>query len=102
MILEPNAQFSESFETDMSGMELLADGEDFSIVLVDDVKPDSPAAKAGVLGGDIITAIDNRQAKEFTLEQIRQMFKQDGGEYLLNLKRDGTEVQVRIKLRRLL
>ena len=101
MILEPNALVSEPFEIDMSGMELLADGDYFSIVLVDDVKPKSPAAEAGVRGGDIITAIDNRPVKDFTLEQIREMFRQDGREYLLKLKRDGTEVQVKIKLRRL-
>lgn len=102
MILEPNSQFSEPYEIDMSGMELLADGDDLSIVLIDDVKPKSPAAEAGVRGGDIITAIDNRPIKEFTLEQIRQMFRQDGREYLLNLKRDGRVVQAKIKLRRLI
>ncbi len=101
MILEPNALFSEPFEIDMSGMDLVADGDDFSIVLVDDVNPKSPAAEAGVRGGDIITAIDNRPAKEFTLEQIRQMFRQDGREYLLNLKRNGKTVQAKLKLRRL-
>jgi len=101
MILEPNAQFSEPFEIDMSGMELVADGDDLSIVLVDDVNPKTPAAEAGVRGGDIITAIDNRPVKDFTLEQIREMFRQDGREYLLKLKRDGTEVQVKIKLGRL-
>lgn len=53
MILEPNAQFSEPFEIDMSGMELLADGDDLSTVLVDDVKPKTPVAEAGVRGGDV-------------------------------------------------
>lgn len=101
MILEPSAQFSEPFEIDMSGMELVADGNDLSTVLVDDVKPKSPATEAGVRGGDIITAIDNHSVKEFTLGQIRQMFKQHGREYLLNLERDGKEVQAKIKLRRL-
>ena len=101
MILEPNAQFSEPYEIDMSGMELVADGDDLSTVLVDDVKPRSPAAEAGVRGGDIITAIDNHSVKEFTLEQIRQMFKQHGREYLLNLERDGKEFQAKIKLLRL-
>jgi membrane-associated protease RseP (regulator of RpoE activity) len=101
MILEPNVLISEPFEIDMSGMELLADGDDLSIVLIDDVKPKSPATEAGVRGGDIITAIGNRPVKEFTLEQIREMFRQDGREYLLKLKRDGIEVQVKIKLRRL-
>jgi hypothetical protein len=100
MILEPNAQFSEPFEIDMSGMELLADGDDLSTILVDDVKPNSPAAEGGVRGGDVITTIDNHPVEEFTLEEIRQMFKQDGREYLLNLKREGKAVQAKIKLRR--
>lgn len=101
MILEPNAQFSEPFEIDMSGMELLAEGNDFSIVLVDDVKAKSPAAEAGVRGGDIITAIDNHPLKELTLEQVRQMFRQEGREYLLKLKRNRKVVQTKLKLRRL-
>ncbi|MEJ7624847.1 MAG: aspartyl protease family protein [Pyrinomonadaceae bacterium] len=101
MILEPNALVFGPFEIDMSGMKLVADGDDLSVVLVDDVKPKTPAAETGVSGGDIITAIDNRPVKEFTLEQIREMFRQDGREYLLKMKRDGAEVQVKIKLRRL-
>jgi membrane-associated protease RseP (regulator of RpoE activity) len=102
MILEPNAQFAEPFEVDMSGMELLADGDDLATVLVDDVKPKSPAAEAGARGGDIITAIDDRPVKEFTLDQIRQMFRQDGREHLLNLKRAGKVVRAKIKSRRLI
>jgi hypothetical protein len=100
MILEPNDLVSAPFEIDMSGMELLADGDDLSLVLVDEVKPNSPAAQAGVRGGDFIVAIDDHQMKELTLEQVRQMFKQDQREYLLVLKRNRKEVRTKIKLRR--
>ncbi|MGB9180402.1 MAG: aspartyl protease family protein, partial [Pyrinomonadaceae bacterium] len=100
MMLEPNADFSEPYEADMSGMKLVADGDDFSIVLVDDVEAKSPAAEAGIQGGDTITAIDGRPAQEFTLDQIRRMLMQDGREYLITLKRGEQTVQARLKLKR--
>ena len=102
MILEPNALVAAPFELDMSGMELLADGDDLSTVLIDEVKLNSPAAEAGVRGGDVLAGIDNHPIREFTLEEIRQMFKQDQREYLLLLKRDGKQVRAKIKLRRLI
>ena len=99
-IFEPNAQIADLYEVDMSGLEVVADGDDYSIMLIDDIEPNSPAAEAGIEGGDVITAIDGRPAKEFTLDQIRQMFKQDGREYLLSLKRNEKTLQAKIKLRR--
>jgi membrane-associated protease RseP (regulator of RpoE activity) len=100
MILEPDALISESFEIDMSGLELVADGDDFSIVLIDDVEVNSPAAKAGIEGGDIITAIDGRPTVEFTLDQIRKLLMQDGREYLLSLKRGARVMRIKLKLTR--
>jgi hypothetical protein len=100
MTLEPNALMSESFEIDMSGLELVADGDDFSLVLIDDVEVDSPAAKAGIEGGDIITAIDGRSTVEVTLDQIRKLFMQEGREYQLSLKRGAKVIQTKLKLRK--
>lgn len=100
MTLEPSAQVAESYEVDMSGLELVADGDDYSIVLVDDVEAGSAGAKGGIQGGDIILAIDGRPAKEYTLDQIRRMFMLDGREYLLRLRRDEKTVQAKLKLGR--
>jgi len=102
MILEPNAQFAEAFEADMSGLDLATEGEDFSVVVVNEVEPGSPAAEAGIQAEDSITAIDGRSAKEFTVNEIRRMFMQDGKEYWIRLKRDQKELQARLKLRRLI
>jgi hypothetical protein len=101
MILEPNAQFSESYEADMSGLDLATEAEDFSVVVVNEVQKGSPAEAAGIQGEDIIVAIDGRPVKEFTITQIREMFMQDGKEYLIGLKRGEKELQARLKLRRL-
>jgi predicted aspartyl protease len=102
MILQPNAQFSEPYEEDMSGLDIATEGKDFSVIVVNEVEKDSPAAEAGIREEDVIAAIDGRPTKELTLTQIRKMFKQDGKEYLINLKRGQREVQARLKLRRLI
>jgi C-terminal processing protease CtpA/Prc len=99
MILEPTAHFAEPYEIDMSGIELVADGDD---LLIDDVDENSSAAEAGVQGGDILLAINGRPAVEFSLDQIHTMFMQDGKEYLLSLKRNAKVLQIRLKLKRII
>jgi Aspartyl protease/PDZ domain len=101
VIFEPNDSLNEPFEEDMSGMELVADGEDFATYLIDDVDSGSPANEAGVLGGDILKAIDNRPASDFTLEQIRRLFMKPGREYSLTLKRGEQTISLKLKLKRL-
>jgi hypothetical protein len=101
MILQPNAQFNEQFDNDMSGLKLIAEGEDFSVISVgNEVEAGTPAAEAGIQGEDIITAIDGHPVKEFTLEQIRKMFMQDGKSFVIGLKRGDSELQTTLKLRR--
>jgi hypothetical protein len=50
----------------------------------------------------MITAIDARPTKEFTMTQIRKMFMRDSKEYLITLKRGPKELQTKLKLRRLI
>jgi hypothetical protein len=51
---------------------------------------------------NMITAIDARPTKEFTMTQIRKMFMRDSKEYLITLKRGPKELQTKLKLRRLI
>jgi S1-C subfamily serine protease len=102
MILEPNAEFSEPYEVDMSGLDIATEGQDFSVIVVNEVEKGSPAAEAGIQEEDVITAIDGHPTKEFTIMQIRKMFMRDGREYLITLKRGPKELQTKLKLRRLI
>ncbi len=98
---QPNGSLNDPFEADMSGLELVADGEDLATYTIDDLEPNTPATEAGIKGGETLLAIDGRPASQFSLEEIRQMFMYDGREYDLTLKRDSETVHVKLKLRRL-
>jgi len=102
VIFTPNHSLNEPFEADMSGLELVADGDDLATYLVDDVEAGTPAAEAGIKGGETLVAIDDRPATSFTLDEIRRMFMYDGREYGLTLKRDHDTIRVKLKLRRLI
>lgn len=102
MILEPNANFSQPYEADMSGISLTTEKPDFNVFTVYKLLPGSPAAEAGVREQDIILSVDGKPASELTLEQIREMFKQEGKEHLLRVKRGNETLQIRVKQRRLI
>ena len=85
-----------------AGLDLATEGEEFSVVVVNKVEKGSPAAEAGIQAEDVITAIDGRPTKEFTITQIREMFMLDGKEYLITLQRGPRELQSKLKLRRLI
>src|SRR6266404_1272041 len=102
VILEPNEHLAEPVEADMSGFELVAEGADLKTLTINEVLANSPAAEAGLQEEDELTAINGRPVTEFSLEQIRQMLKQERKEYVLTLKRGSQTLQVKVKLRRLI
>jgi hypothetical protein len=102
MILEPNAGFAEAYDFDMSGLSLSVQGQDFEIIKVSHVQSDSPAFEAGLKEGDIIETIDSKPAADFGLQHIELMFKQDGQEYRVGVKRGDALIQFRMKVRRLI
>ena len=102
MILEPNRHISEPEEYDMSGVLLIAEGVDLKTFRVKQIIDGSPASTAGLREGDIISAVDGKPASSLTLEQVRQMFKQKGRGYRLNIERGDQTFQTIIKLKRLI
>jgi hypothetical protein len=97
MILEPNGQFSETLDENLSGIEFELRAARGGIFKVNDVADDSPADKAGVLPGDVLVAIDDKSATSFSMEQINSLFRQEGREYLLTLKRGRKVFKAKIK-----
>ena len=101
MILEPNANLADPYEHDMSGALLIADGKVFKTFKVHRVFESSPATEAGLREGDVIVAIDDKPSRELTLKQVKHMFKLEGHEYLLSVRRNGEMLKAKIKIRRL-
>ncbi len=85
----------------MSGALLIAEGTEFKIFKVRQLIENSPATAAQLREGDVLSAIDGEPASKLTLEQVRQMFNKEGRSYLLSVKRGDEELQIRIRLRRL-
>lgn len=102
IILEPNKHLAEPVEEDMSGFELVAEGEGLQRLVINEVLANSPAAEAGLHEEDELTAINGRPVTEFSLEQIRQMLKQEGKQYVLKVKRGSQTLQAKLKTRRLI
>ncbi|HEY3043663.1 MAG TPA: aspartyl protease family protein [Vicinamibacterales bacterium] len=103
VILTPSARaVAEPLEFDMSGISLAAQGSDYRDYVVRTVVPGSPGAEAGVKGGDHLTAIDGKPARDRTLEQIRELFRKDGQLYALEFRRGDAAIHVDLRTRRLL
>lgn len=101
LFLEPNTSVGEPFETDMSGMDLLADGPDLGRIRVDDVKAASVAAKASVQKGDFLRSVNGRMISEIGLQEVRRMFRTPG-EYDVELTRGRRVFSVHLKLVRVI
>jgi predicted aspartyl protease len=101
MILEPNSRLTEADEFDMSGASLTSEPPAFTVIKVVRVRPDSPAAQAGLEPQDVIIAVDGQPPTTLNLSKIRKMFRVER-ECLLKVKRGEQIVEVKLKLRRLI
>jgi hypothetical protein len=102
VILEPNARFGDPFEYDMSGLGLRATGPNYSQVMVARVLEESPAAAAAVRAGDELVSVDGESAREIGLDRLRTMFRREGAEHRLEMKRGEETLRIVLKTRRLI
>jgi PDZ domain/Aspartyl protease len=102
LILEPNSDFHKPFASDASGLVLKAEGPEHKIFIVRGVVPNSPATKAGVQVGDIITAIDGSPVRKYALWELEEELKKSGRVIDLKIKRGPTSLTSRLRLRSLL
>ncbi|MDO8629573.1 MAG: aspartyl protease family protein [Phycisphaerales bacterium] len=102
MILERNDRGDPTMEFDMSGLLLTAAPPDFRVFRVNRVLDNTPAAEAGLGEGDLIVAVDGRPAQEFTLSELRKLFRQDARVVQLRIQRNDQTRDVQLRLRRLI
>lgn len=99
LILKPNRQFKEPFEFNTSGLDIVAEGEDYSIYKIGNIRPDSPAYKAGLQKKDQIIAIDDQIVERLTMNHIYKLVnKKEGKKTLLFIKRTGQYYLIELEL----
>jgi predicted aspartyl protease len=98
-----NRRMKEPFEHNMSGIELMARGEDFREFMIDRVIENSPAEAAGLQEGDRVMFINNKASKDITISEIYKLFQKGEGKPLnLVVKRGNGLVIATVNLRRLI
>jgi hypothetical protein len=101
LYLEADPGALERFDSDMSGLFLVSTGPAFERVLVQSVAAGTPAADAGIAKGDEILAIDEHRVAGRTLDEVRELFKNEGATYRVDVKHGGDSRVVTMTLRRL-
>jgi hypothetical protein len=100
ILLKPNARFTEPYESDMSGLELVTRADDFKAIQIKRVRAHFPADDAGLREGDTIVSVNGRPSVEFDLDELSMMFKRAGKVYLLTIERGGRMMRVKLKMKR--
>jgi hypothetical protein len=102
MYLTPRVPAPPRAELDMSGLYLMTDRAARRIV-VDEVRPGSPAQSAGIRAGDALLSLDGRSTTELSLAEVRRVLRsQDRRAVRLVLARGGTTKDVALELRRII
>ncbi|HEV2182093.1 MAG TPA: PDZ domain-containing protein [Candidatus Acidoferrales bacterium] len=102
VIFEPNPHFNDLFVSDMSGLVLVATPPDFRAFGVSRVIEKSPAELVGIAVGDMLEKIDGNPASDYSLGDLRALFRQDGTEHTLTVLRNGKHLQFTLKLKPLI
>ncbi len=82
MYLKKNTSLKEPFEYDMSGMEIVASGNNYDAFFVTRVERGSPADDLGVQIGDQLLRLNFNAAGKLTIDEITQILSSKNGRTL--------------------
>lgn len=99
MILEPNASKNDPFESDMSGLGL-GMNDSLTTIVVQNVAPNTPAAEAGVVVGDVVVSVDAAPSSQRVLGQLRDRLRRPNEHVTLVVRRRGENKRVEFVTRR--
>jgi hypothetical protein len=101
IVFEPTVAIDEPWSGVSSGLRLEAEGDDYRTFRVAQVGEGSPAAEAGLQPGDVIRAVDERAAAEWTLGQLQDTFER-AGTYTLSVARGDALLRLKLTPRALI
>lgn len=87
----------------MSGIELIAEGRGLRTFVVQNVRYNSPADRAGVRKGDILKKVNGINTQNLDLSRINALFRsKEGKKIRLKVERNGQVLKSTFHLHRLL
>lgn len=102
IILRKNQDYKQSFEYDMSGIEVSPILPGLPFYYIVSVKENSPASECGLMVNDEIVSLNGKPAKELSMSQIVDILRQrESNRIRITVKRNGELVKVDFRLRRL-
>jgi hypothetical protein len=101
LILEPSTAFGAPFDRAFSGLALRTGPPDYRTFRVTELLPGGPAQDAGILVGDVITAVDGLPADRLTLSMLNDMFEKTNT-YEVTLRRGDQAITVKLTPKRLI
>ncbi len=101
VIFEPQGE-PEPGEVEMAGIVWDCDPPDFVPLKVARVHDDSPASEVGIQAGDVLVSIDGLPASGLRKWKVSELLKRPGAQVIMVVNRSGTNIQVRLVLRRLI
>ncbi len=72
LVLQPASNFSDPFQTNLSGLEIITKGRNYDQFFVHYVRPGSAAYEAGVLAGDQVLQLNDLYGNKLNMEDILQ------------------------------
>ncbi len=100
LIIRPGRNFSKPFNTNLSGIEVIAKGQYFNEFFVHYVRPGSAAYEAGILAGDQIMRLNHLLGHQLNMEDMLDILTFRKG-YPINMqvKRDNSIMKKNFRLR---
>jgi len=96
-----NRNFNNEFEFNMSGIDVIATGENLNQFIISGIRKNSPATKADIQVGDKLTMINSHLTSDLTLGEVTSFFRLKPGRRLrLELIREDEKLVRKIRLER--
>ncbi len=100
LVLRPGRNFSDPFNTSLSGLEVVASGPQLNKFKIHYVRPGSPAYEAGIQSGDYIMQLNHLSRTELNLDEILdQINLREGHHISMLVNRDGLLLRKHFRLR---
>lgn len=95
----PNNEFKKPFVYNMSGLEFISAGPGYDQYFVSYVRPNSPAAAAGIKVDDLVISMNGRPSDELNLDQLyASLSKGSGRKIWIKVKRGSEVIKTTFKL----